>query len=156
MGYKNILVPYDKSESAHHALSAALGLAASDHGAKVTILYVVNAPEFDNASFEAAARMAGVAIMSEDEIENMQRYYLAHELGAVKKDIAPLIEGAENTVVCKLGSGKAAKAILDFATEHDTDLIVMGCRGLGAVRGALGSVSYGVVRQAACPVMVVK
>ncbi|MFR3274067.1 MAG: universal stress protein, partial [Slackia sp.] len=33
-------------------------------------------------------------------------------------------------------------------------LIVMGSRGLSAVAGVLGSVSYAVLRNAECPVMV--
>ena len=46
--------------------------------------------------------------------------------------------------------------IIDYADEHDCDIIVMGRRGLGAVRGLLGSVSYGVLRSIDIPVMTVK
>jgi len=132
MSYKNILVPYDKSESAHHALTEALGLAALDSAAKVTVLYVTEVPEFSSASFDAAARMAGIATMDAEEVEKVERYYLAHELGAVEKDVEPLITGVENTVVCKLSKGKPAKAIVEFAGEHGCDLIIMGCRAASA------------------------
>lgn len=43
-----------------------------------------------------------------------------------------------------------------YAEEHDCDLIVMGRRGLGAIRGMLGSVSFGVLRATDVPVLTVK
>ena len=46
--------------------------------------------------------------------------------------------------------------IVAFADEHACDLIVMGSRGLGALRGILGSVSSHVLREAAVPVLIVK
>ena len=36
------------------------------------------------------------------------------------------------------------------------DCIVMGRRGLGAIRGAIGSVSYSVLRSVDLPVLIVK
>lgn len=156
MSYKNILVPYDKSESAKHALATAIDIAAPYADARITVLFAPDMPDFDDASFSAAAEMAGVAQMSEEDIKKMQRGYLAHQISTVKDNIAPIIEGCKNTITCKLGEGKPAKAILEFATENENDVIVMGCRGLGAVRGMMGSVSYAVIRSAECPVLVVK
>lgn len=44
---------------------------------------------------------------------------------------------------------------VDFATSNDMDLIVMGSRGLGVVKGVLlGSVSQYIVEQSKCPVLV--
>ena len=52
---------------------------------------------------------------------------------------------------------KAGSVILDFAMDNDMDLIVMGSRGLGVVKGVLlGSVSQYIVEQSKCPVLVVK
>ena len=48
------------------------------------------------------------------------------------------------------------ETILDAAKHYGCDLIVMGSRGLGAIRGAIGSVSYGVLRASNLPIMVVK
>ena len=54
-------------------------------------------------------------------------------------------------------TGSPAVVILDFALSNDMDLIVMGSRGLGIVKGVLlGSVSQYIVEQSKCPVLVVK
>lgn len=54
-------------------------------------------------------------------------------------------------------TGSRSKAILKIAKETDTDMIVMGSRGLSIFRGALiGSISQKVIENATVPVMVVK
>jgi nucleotide-binding universal stress UspA family protein len=54
-------------------------------------------------------------------------------------------------------TGNIAKAILRKADECQSDMIVMGSRGLGILKGALiGSVSQKVTEESKCPVMVVK
>src|SRR5215203_1041714 len=56
-----------------------------------------------------------------------------------------------------LRMGAVDLEIVALAEELGADLIVMGSRGLGGVRRALmGSVSDSVVRQAHCPVLVVR
>ena len=53
--------------------------------------------------------------------------------------------------------GKPAEEIMKVASEHQTDLIVMGAKGLGAVdRFLLGSVSARVVQHANCAVLIVR
>ena len=54
-------------------------------------------------------------------------------------------------------TGSPAVTILEFEKRLGVDLIVMGSRGLGLIKGVLlGSVSQYVVEQAQCPVLVVK
>ena len=53
--------------------------------------------------------------------------------------------------------GPPPRAILAVAETRNADLIIIGSRGLGAIRGLLlGSVSERVVRMAKCPVLVVR
>ena len=53
--------------------------------------------------------------------------------------------------------GPAAEAILSVAAVRKPDLIVMGSRGMGSLKGAVfGSVSTKVSHDATCPVMVVR
>ena len=58
------------------------------------------------------------------------------------------------TVTTEMVSGSSVPALADLSGQ--TQMIVVGCRGRGAlVRGLLGSVSTGVVHHATCPVSVV-
>ena len=54
-------------------------------------------------------------------------------------------------------TGNIAKAIMRVADQEDSDIIIMGSRGLGLFKVALiGSVSQKVVEESKIPVMVVK
>lgn len=56
-----------------------------------------------------------------------------------------------------IGSGEPAAVLVDMAQRHGCDAIVLGARGLGAMRAALmGSVSSGVLHASRLPVTVVK
>ena len=51
--------------------------------------------------------------------------------------------------------GPPAEVLIRAATVREADEIVVGSRGLGRIRGALGSVSQELLREAARPVLVV-
>ena len=56
----------------------------------------------------------------------------------------------------KLEEGPEAESILNIANNCQADLIVMGTRGHGTLKGLLvGSVSRKVIHHSSCPVMVV-
>ncbi len=64
--------------------------------------------------------------------------------------------GGAGTVTPVLRYGSAVSTLLAEAEENDANLVVVGTRGLGAIRRALmGSVSTRVARDARCPVAVV-
>ena len=47
--------------------------------------------------------------------------------------------------------------ITKFAKEAKSDLIIIGVKGIGKLRELLvGSISEGVIKQATCPVLIVK
>jgi nucleotide-binding universal stress UspA family protein len=53
-------------------------------------------------------------------------------------------------------AGFAADRLADLADEEEAEVIVVGCRGRGALKAAfLGSVSASLIGVARCPVMVV-
>jgi universal stress protein A len=59
-------------------------------------------------------------------------------------------------VITAIVNGRPAREIVDYATQHDIDLVVMGTHGrTGVSRALLGSVAEAVVRRAPCPVLTV-
>ncbi len=74
----------------------------------------------------------------------------------VKQSAQKLIQaGFTAEAVCQLG--KPAEEIMNVASKHRADLIVMGAKGLGAIaRFLLGSVSTRVVQHSSCSVLVVR
>jgi nucleotide-binding universal stress UspA family protein len=81
-------------------------------------------------------------------------------LGAMQTALAKTTPYAEERHVryeSELLEGSPAKAVLELARSLDVDLIVVGSRGLGAVRAALlGSVSSEIVHHADRPVLVAR
>lgn len=68
---------------------------------------------------------------------------------------AELLTG--RSAIGRVAQGDPREQIVRSAADWGADLIVMGARGLGAVREFfLGSTSLGVARRAACPVLVCK
>jgi nucleotide-binding universal stress UspA family protein len=66
---------------------------------------------------------------------------------------AALVDGAQPHVLSDMGS--VWRSILDFADEHDAEVIVVGARGLSTLQSTmLGSVSHGLVNHSQRPVLV--
>ncbi len=75
---------------------------------------------------------------------------------AILDDALAKLSDADFEVHAELAEGSDAEAILTLAEKYEADLIVMGTRGFGAVKGLLvGSVSRKVIHLSQCPVMVV-
>lgn len=136
---KRILVPVDGSDSSEKSVLQAIDLAKLS-GAKLYFLYVANInqiainPNLTHAVMDAMTA-AGEAI-------------LARAVSMLPPEIA-----------CEkiMDTGAPAAKILEYEETLDADLIVMGSRGLGVVKGVLlGSVSQYIIERAKIPVMVVK
>lgn len=57
----------------------------------------------------------------------------------------------------EIGSGYPSTTLVEIAERYGCAAIIMGARGMGALRGVLlGSVSQGVLQRAAVPVTIVK
>jgi len=69
-------------------------------------------------------------------------------------DVVGNIPGEVHTEILE---GSPAEAIMDVANTREVDLIVMGSRGFGRLKGLLvGSQSQKVVQHAPCPVLIVR
>jgi nucleotide-binding universal stress UspA family protein len=101
--------------------------------------------------------------------ETGARLYLAvPEIGPLRRELMDQAKAQLRTVVpdaardfCEVServvAGTAWREILNVAQERDADLVVMGAHAHGPIgRVFFGSTTNHVVRQAACPVLVVR
>ncbi len=59
-------------------------------------------------------------------------------------------------IITVVNESSVINGINGYARDHGCDLIVIGLRGLGVLRGMLDSVSYDVLRSADIPILVAK
>jgi len=136
---KNILCPLDLSEHSVHAYRFARYL-ANKLVANLWILHVVpESPEYYLSMFpELSDIVGGVSEWVEDRIAEM----VDLEAENVRKVVL---------------SGRPVDEILKFREHRNIDLIVMGARGLSPLESLLlGSTTDRIIRQAPCPVTVVR
>ena len=146
--YKKILVPFDDSEPARHALANALELVRGTDG-EVCVLNVVEWRDYNAETFKIASRMSGVTGDSLDvEAEN-------EEVRRVSASIDDLVSEGDHVSIAVV-NGSPHDSIVDYARDMDFDCITMGHRGMGVIRGMLGSVCYSVLQKSTVPVLVVK
>ena len=152
MMFANILVPFDKSKHALRALEVAKGFAADDAGVKLHVVDV-----YPVASTPLAMGVEASYAIDTEAVDKRVANALAREKAEAIEAIGDAFDGMPNPVEIDVVNAPAvADAIDDYAKEHGCDLIVMGARGLGVLRGMIGGVSYGVLRSTGIPVLVVK
>jgi nucleotide-binding universal stress UspA family protein len=93
----------------------------------------------------------GGATGDEIELEAKRAQTVAEEGAQLARDA-----GFDATAVALRTEGPTAAAIVEYITEHQPGLVVMGTRGLSGLHSAIvGSVSHQVVQHLAVPVLVV-
>ncbi len=96
---------------------------------------------------------SAVTPVDADRIETAQVRHAEAEL----REVVDRMAGRGQTATPRVLRGQPADAIVDLAAREHMDLVVLGCRGLGALEGALlGSVSEAVSDRAACPVLIAR
>jgi nucleotide-binding universal stress UspA family protein len=138
VGFQRILVAFDASPHAEHALNVALSM-AEDMKAKLIILAVIRPPELaESAEFNAVLD------------EGRERY---------ESSFVPVRERAKQKGIeleTEVVVGHPAEQILHRAEAIQASLIVMGKRSHTILhRWMLGSNSERVLKYAHCPVMIV-
>lgn len=133
---ETIVCPTDLSEASLEAVPLATRMARL-HGADLHLLHVhllhSISPSEEDVPFPGEAEARAELESSADEIQWNQ---VVHE---IRRGV------------------NAAPTILEYADEHDADMIVMGSHGRrGFRRLLLGSVTEEVVRMSPCPVLVVR
>jgi nucleotide-binding universal stress UspA family protein len=141
-----ILLATDGSEEARQAAQAAAEL-SKDTGSEVHIAYVLPSP----------TELRGHHVYSKEVMDSVLER--AEEEGrSFLEDQAERLRASGGKVAeTHLRAGEPDKEIVRLSEELGAGTIVIGSRGLGAVRRALmGGVSESVVRHAHCPVFVVR
>lgn len=141
--FKHILVPIDGSDCSYHALDTAAQF-AKEQGAVLSICTVVDPAK-------AAAMAFGEAAMTSACLDALDG-----EAKTLVQDAAQRVLPiwSSNTTVL---DGAPVESIVEHAKAGGADLIVIGSHGRsGLPRLLLGSVAEGVIRNAACPVLVVR
>jgi nucleotide-binding universal stress UspA family protein len=151
--FERILVPLDGSEHSMHALENAIQIAKKCDG-KITLVHVYS------------VMSAGVVPMTMAMYEpvTLPPELITKLADAVRESGANLLEKAKKKVDAEgiqsktlLKEGHVVEEILKVAKEENTDLIVIGARGLSTIREVfLGSVSHGVTLHAPCPVLLMR
>jgi nucleotide-binding universal stress UspA family protein len=162
---KKILYATDLSETAVHSFSYAVSL-ANMYGAGMTILHVL--AEFPGEEFIANM----IDTDTWQEIKNRHYSEAREQLIGKKRDhvaIKEVLEAFSEETMADSGdqafvtdeilikNGDPAEIIVQTATEHNCDLIVMGTHGHGAITDVLiGSTTKRVIRQSTIPVLVIR
>ena len=143
---KHILVPLDGSDPSWDAFDHALDRYA---GEQITVLHVVDPAEgvymgydggyYDGEAFDRAVdRGEAICERARERLEERD------ETGETVFDEA-------------VETGRPAQTIIQYATDHPVDHIVIGSHGRSGVsRLLLGSVAETVLRRAAVPVTIVR
>jgi len=174
---KTIVVATDGSNHAEKAIALA-GEIAGKFGAGVTVVHTM----LSGASSAQLRKLANRKALTKDQRDLLDNYEadvlmamsgagmapmavvpapaeLLHPIGEqiLERAAAAAKKAGAKKVDTSLMGGDAADAILNVAKKQKADMIVLGTRGLGEIKGLfLGSVSHKVSAHASCPVLTVK
>ncbi len=150
--FKKILVAVDGSKNAERAAEIAAEL-AKKFDSELIVLHVALGPPYSYS-----AMFPTLIPPPQDAYDQ----YMAHAREVEKACVDRAVSLAEERGVkargmVESGVSSVVEAITTHAGDLNTDLLVVGTRGLGGFKKLLlGSVSSGVVAHANCPVLVVR
>ncbi|HET6598092.1 MAG TPA: universal stress protein [Anaerolineales bacterium] len=139
--FENILLAVDGSEHSLHAARVASDLAQA---MKAQTLRIV-------VAFEPIPVHLGEPFMQETINARLG------EAEAIAQKAVETVGTISAAIQTETLEGNPAEVILDIANAQNSNVIVMGSRGLGKLAGLLlGSTSQKVVSHAPCPVLIVR
>lgn len=145
---KKLLVATDGSDFSRRALKAALELARK-FNSEVELLFVILDP--------IVYRFDGINSFSEFDNYVASAEHAEQDGEIVLKAALEGLDIRGITLEKKKLHGNPANEIIHEAENENSDLIVMGSHGYGAIVGSiLGSVSQKVLHEAKCSVLIVK
>ncbi|MEZ4663685.1 MAG: universal stress protein [Caldilineaceae bacterium] len=156
--YAKILLPLDGSQTAVQALPHAEAIAAA-LGARL-ILFEVVEDALDimvTPSTGSAVGPGGTVGFGAYPPDVVAHTRAMDEAKNFLDDLVATLKHRKINAVADIDTGEAADRIVDYAADHDVDLIVMSTHGrTGVQRWTYGSVAAKVLQAAPCPVLVVR
>ena len=141
---RRILFPTDFSDPAREAQQYAVAL-ADRMGAELHLLHVVVPPRIPFPDSSTSWTMPDTGL--KPQIEEAERR-LSQMVGSIAEGLR---------VVTKVTTGPAVEEIVNYGTDHEIDLMIVGTHGLTGISHLLiGSVAEKLVRVASCPVLTVR
>ncbi len=151
--YQKIMVPLDGSELAECVLPHATAVAQGVNSASVVLVrvvepYLVPYGDSDDFSFQ----IIELEEKAEDSVDQRRFAKAAAYLDRIADDLK--VNGTVEKVVL---SGKPAAALVDYATQHGVDLVVISTHGRSGVKRWLrGSVAERILQSTCVPVFMVR
>lgn len=138
-----VLVPVDGSAGANAAAALSVELARGLR-AGILLLHVYDAP---------TAAALGLAHLSEEDVEKVKADIAGGAFESARRAIG---DSPEVTIETLVAMGNPGHEIVTQAQVSSAEMVVMGSRGLSALKSwLLGSVSQYVLHHAHCPVVIV-
>lgn len=142
---KKILVPTDFSQRAHEALDFALQFSGKVNG-HIILMHIL---DFPASSFNTGGEVESIdpeVIFQAEYIKGVHQ-----KLDAIKEQYP------EENIVTKIKYGNPYVSISKEIAEEQVDYIIMGSDGASGLKEVLiGSVAERVIRNADCPIIVIK
>ncbi len=119
---------------------------ASAVGATVEIIHVMNLDSRLNAVSTLKSDYTPEIVLEESRAQGRQ---ILEEAKALFPETIELY--------LRLVTGRPVEKALDFCQEMQPDLVIIGARGLGGIKGAvLGSISTALLENMKCPLLIIK
>ncbi len=147
-----VLVPFDFSQTAQHALNFATSLTEVYHEVEISVIHVVETP------VTTGMGTMGGGLEAIPDFQN-QIFYM--ELIETRKkqfeDLEEQYAGSKFGFRTKLVLGNVFRGISEAIQEEAPDLVIMGSKGTSGLEEVIvGSNTEKVVRNASCPVITIK
>ncbi len=143
--YKKILVPLDGSELAEIALDDALDMAELNE-AEVTLLQVISPID------HVIVASTGYPIYVDEQLDYNKTAALTY-----LSDLSTRWDVGDVPLQTVVQVGPVAETIVDYASQQDIDLVVMGTHGRSGIsRWVYGSIAERVLQAASVPVLLVR
>lgn len=158
MGFKVILVPHDGSAMSDKALDKAAEIAKLVKGSQIIIIHVI--PEIPTPIFSRVIRSpktGEIITFSEYMVSLYQE--MESEMREKLEDKKKKYSLYDISIEIFITIGSPSDKILEYATDKNVDLVVIGSIGITGVSKffkGLGSVSRNVSEKVSCPILIVR